>query len=119
MSQTVTTTPMKVEIRLQNCTLTPERLDYLKTELGHIPQLVGNIPQTSLHVDIHKHPRQKDFHIKMSLNMAGTTLFTGDRHVELMPAYRACINKMSANLKEFKNKRTRKHQWEREPEFES
>ena len=106
MNQTLETRPgLDMEVRLQNCTLTTERLAFLKSELGTIPQLVGKFTQPRLHLDIHKHPRQKDFHLKMSLKLGKDTLFTGDRHHDLMPAFNACVSKMIMNLEKLEGKR--------------
>jgi len=109
MNQTLGTKPhLDLEVRLQNCTLTPERLEFLKSELGTIPHLVGKFAQPRLHLDIHKHPRQKDFHLKMSLNLGKDTLFTGDRHKDLMPAFNACVSKMIINLEKLEGRRLSK-----------
>lgn len=105
---------MHVEIRLQNCSLTAERMDYLKEDLGLIPQLVKNFPVAELHVDIHKQAHQHDFEIKMSLRLPKDTLIVGDQHHDLMPAYHQCIHKMVGKIKDYKSKLSNKHRWQEE-----
>jgi len=102
-----------VELRLQNMTLTDERKQYLRENLGKIPLMAASFPVAELHADLHKHPHQGDYHIKMSLRLHNETLFTGERDNDLLAAWRRCTQQMAANLKEFKQKLSRKHTYEK------
>jgi ribosome-associated translation inhibitor RaiA len=114
MNSSTAHSPLRVEFRFQNCSVTPERREFLETHLGLIPQLIAQFPVADLHVDVHKHPQKEDFHIKMSLRLNSETLFTGDRNAEMMPAYNHCVTKMVAKIKDFKEKLSRKHRWEKD-----
>ena len=114
MSQSTTNQRLQIEFRLQNCSLTAERKEFLENHLGNIPRLVENFPSTRLHLDIHKHPRNGDFHIKMGLHLKHETLFTGSRKEKLMPAFNECVDKMVAEIVTHKRKLSGKHRWERE-----
>ena len=106
-NQPVRTVP--VEFRLQNVTLTDERRQYFKENLGAIPQLVARFPTAEVHADLHKHPHKGDYHVKMTLKLNNETLFTGERDMDLTAAWRRCTSQLAANTKEFKEKLARKH----------
>lgn len=109
--------PVPVELRLQNVSLTDERKQFLRENLGSIPQLVANFPIAEIHADLHKHPHRGDYHIKMSLRLHNETLFTGERDNDLLVAWRQCTSQMASNIKNFKEKLSRKHTYDKVAAF--
>lgn len=116
MNETKAVNPLAVELRLQNVTLTQERKAYLQENLGSLPKLTQKLPSAQLHADLHKHPHQNDYHIKMSLKLHNETLFTGERDQDLMAAWHRCTSQMASNLKEYKEKLSRKHRYAKDQE---
>src|SRR5687767_6816279 len=64
-------------------------------------RLVFAFPVADLHVEVVRHPRTGDFHLKTTLRLPGRTIFTGDRDVELHPAYERCLRKLVNKVKAY------------------
>ena len=113
MNATAKTAAFPVELRLQNMTLTDERKQYLRENLGALPALVAGFPTASLHADLHKHPHKGDYHVKMSLTLPNETLVTGERDTDLLVCWRHSVQQMAASVKTFKHKLARKHTYDK------
>ena len=101
-----------VEIRLQHCSLTPERRDYLAAELGKLPRLVAKFPNPHLHADVEKF-QNGTFKIHLSLALSGETRTAGAEHENLVTAWHRAIEKLASSVIEYKDKLDHRREWSR------
>jgi hypothetical protein len=64
-----------------------------------------------LHVHIHRHPHQGDFHVKLDLHLSGQVLFTGGRGENYHPAFTECARQMIAKVKTYKDQLGHRRDW--------
>jgi ribosome-associated translation inhibitor RaiA len=105
---------LAVQIHTRHYDLAAAERASLEACLGSLSKLVSRFPGASLHVDIARHPRAKDFHVKTSLRLAGRTLFTGERDPLLHRAYERCVRKLMHKAKAYREKLERKPTIEKE-----
>ncbi|QTD48022.1 HPF/RaiA family ribosome-associated protein [Sulfidibacter corallicola] len=98
------TPTLSVEFRTQNYDLTPAVREQLEADTQKLAPLLRDFPVVFLHADIHEHPHQHDFHLKLSLRLPNDTLFTGERHVQMRSAYLQCVRQMATKVKDYKAK---------------
>jgi ribosome-associated translation inhibitor RaiA len=107
---------LEVQIHSRHHDLSDWERAALEACLGPLSKLVSRFPAASLHVDIGRHPRAKDFHVKTSLRLAGRTLFTGERDRLLHHAYERCVRKLMHKVEAWREKLERRPTIERETE---
>jgi ribosome-associated translation inhibitor RaiA len=78
-----------------------------------LQRLVASFPVADLHVEIFRHPRVKDFHVKTTLQLPGRALFTGDRDIKVHPAYERCVRKLVNKVRAYKERMAGKPEQER------
>lgn len=92
----------RIQFRTKNYWLSEWEQKHLDGNALPLKKLARVFPIAELHVDIHRHKRTGTFHVKTTLQLPRRSLFTGERHVLLHPAYRQCIHKLTGKLKAFR-----------------
>lgn len=92
----------RTQFRTKNYWLSEWEQKHLEEDALSLKKLLRVFPIAELHVDIHRHKRTGTFHVKTTLRLPRRSLFTGERHVLLHPAYRQCLRKLTGKLKAFR-----------------
>jgi len=104
---------LRVQIQSHHYELSPEIKERMESDLEALRKLVRAFPVAELHVDISRHVRRKDFHLRTSLRLPQKTLFTGERDIWPDRAYEQCIRKLVNKVKAYKEALGRKPAQER------
>lgn len=72
--------------------------------LDALQKVVRRFPVRDLHIDVHRHARTGDYHLKTTLRLPGRTLFTGERDRSMHPAYERCIRKLVGKVVEYRRR---------------
>ncbi|MCA9265113.1 MAG: hypothetical protein KDA60_14735 [Planctomycetales bacterium] len=105
---------LRVEIDTKGCELETRVLDQMDADLRTLRHVVDDFPMASLYVTVIHHPRSKDYHVKTSLALPGKTLFTGDRDVEVHPAFERCLRKLVRKVDSYKLRMRGDSKWLRQ-----
>lgn len=95
---------LRIELDTKHCECTPEQIQRMERALGSLDRMTKDFPVSDLYVTIVHHPRTGDFHVKTALVLSGRTLFTGERHREMYPAYEKCIDKLRRKVSAYKSR---------------
>lgn len=98
-----------VEFDSKNHTLSSEERGQLTADLDTLSRVLKTFPSPQLHVEIDRHPRSGEYHVKVALHLPKRTLFTGERDPLLHPAYKRCVRKMLHKVEGFKRSLSGKH----------
>lgn len=93
---------LRVLFQARHYELSEEEKLKMAEDAKTLRRLVLSFPVADLHVEVLRHPRAQDFHVKTSLRLPGRTLFTGDRDVKLHPAYERCLRKLVNKVRAYK-----------------
>lgn len=104
---------LRVHFGAQHHELSAAETEKMQDDLQSLARIVDDFPVAHLHVDIVRHPRRHDFHVKTSLRLPKCVLFTGERHAKLHPAYERCVRKLVNKVKGYKEKLRQKPERER------
>lgn len=104
---------LRVEVDTEGCEISPADEEKMQDDFEHLARLIENFPVADLHVRCVGHPRSNDHHVKTSLKLPGTTLFTGERHELLYTAFNRCARKLEQKVKTYKAKLEQSAQRER------
>ena len=85
---------LRVEVEAKGCTVSAGILDKMNTCLGSLRRITRNFPVGDLYVSIYHHARGGDYHVKTSLVLMQTTLFTADHDEHIYPAFERCVGKL-------------------------
>lgn len=100
---------LQVQYDTRQFTLTEEMTDRLERELNGLANVVKDFPSPQLHVEIVRHPRSEDFHVKMALKLTRPQVFfTGDRDEQVYSAFKRCARKLVAKAAAYKHEMTEK-----------
>ncbi len=91
-----------IEIDTQECSLSSGQAEAVDTALTPLRRVIDRFPVADLYITIIRHARSQDFHVKTSLILPGKTLFTGERAVEMLAAYRRCVRKLVRKVESYK-----------------
>jgi len=94
----------RVEIDSHQCELTPEQVAMMRDDLGTLTKIVENFPKPELHVYVERESRTNEFVVKTSLLLPGQTLVTSDHNQVMHAAYENCVDVLTAQLKEYKDR---------------
>jgi ribosome-associated translation inhibitor RaiA len=84
---------------------------HFEEDLDQLATVLGKAPAATLHVDIHRHPREDTYHVKMNLRITrGRSLFTGERSEGLSRAFKSCVRKLVKKLEKFRGQFERRRQ---------
>lgn len=99
---------LNVRFDAHHCALSPEEKETMEGDLDSLGKLVETFPSPVLHVEVNRHPRRGDFHVKTALRLSGRTLFTGERDPVLHPAYDRCVRRLINKVKAYKERLRKK-----------
>jgi hypothetical protein len=94
---------LHLEVDTKECELSPRDRELIDRDLKNLRGVVKYFPNADLYATIIFHPRSKTYHVKTSLLLPGKTLFTGDRDVEMRPAYNRCMRKLVQKVEAYKD----------------
>lgn len=79
-------------------------------DLDRLATILRRGPAASLHVDLVRHARTGDHHVKTSLRIdRGPAFFTGERDPLPGPAFKRCVHKLIRKVEEFRRKAEKVH----------
>jgi ribosome-associated translation inhibitor RaiA len=96
--------PLRVEIDTHQCDLSPEQVAMMQDDLGTLTKMVENFPKPELHVYVGRESRTNEFVVKTSLLLPGQTLVASDHNQVAHAAYENCVDVLTAQLKEYKDR---------------
>lgn len=102
---------LRIELVTQGCELSASEITDMQDDLDTLKRLIEHFPSSILHISISRHQRNKTYHVKTSLSLCGTTLFTGDRDLATHPAFERCIHKLIEKVQAHKTKMAGKIDW--------
>lgn len=95
---------LRIFFKTRNYELTPAERARMEEDTHTLARAVESFPVTDLHIEVFRHPRSGDFHVKTILRLTRKTLFTGDRDALPHPAYERCIRKLVKKVQAYKEK---------------
>ena len=95
---------LRIEFDQKGCELAQSQIEKMETSLGTLRKLVEAFPVSNLYITVVHHDPSKDYHVKTSLALSGKTLFTGDRDVDVHPAFERCIRKLVQKVRTYKKR---------------
>ncbi len=95
---------IRINLDTKGCDLTAGEISAMEEDLHTLRQLVADFPVSTLYITVIYHGKSNDYHVKTSLVLPGKTLFTGDRAVEVHPAYEKCIRKLVKKVEIYKQR---------------
>ncbi len=93
---------LRIELDSKHSDVTPDMIKKMETGLNPLRELVKDFPISDLYITIIKHPRSSDYHVKLALVLTGKTLFTGERHELMYPAFERCVRKLVQKVRAYK-----------------
>lgn len=79
-------------------------------DLDRLATMLRRGPAATLHVDLVRHARTGDYHVKTTLRIdRGPAFFTGERDALPGPAFKRCVHKLIRKVEEFRRKAERQH----------
>lgn len=103
--------PLRIELVTQGCELSAGEICTLQSDLDVLRKLIEHFPSSSLQIAVIKHPRTQTYHVKTSLTLCQTTLFTGDRDAASHAAFERCIHKLIRKVEAHKSRMAGKVDW--------
>ncbi len=94
---------LRIELDTKGCELSAAEIEDMEEDLHTLRNLVEDFPVSDLHVTVVHHGRSDDYHIKTTLTLSGRTLFTGERHAKIHPAFESCIRKLAKKVRAYKH----------------
>lgn len=95
---------IRINLDTKGCELTAGEISAMEADLHTLRNVVADFPVSVLYITVIYHARSEDYHVKTSLVLPGKTLFTGDRGLEVHPAYERCIRKLVKKVEIYKLK---------------
>ena len=102
---------LRIELDAQGCEVSAELIEQFEQALERLKTLVKVFPQANLHIAVVFHARSRDYHVKTTLSLPGRKLFTGERDIQIYPAFDRCLRKLEHKVKSYRAR------MEREPEL--
>ncbi len=93
---------LHIEVDTKECRLSSWDYELLDRDLRNLRGVVKYFPNADLYITIIYHARSKSYHVKTSLLLPGKTLFTGDRDIDMRPAYNRCARKLVQKVEAYK-----------------
>jgi ribosome-associated translation inhibitor RaiA len=97
---------LHITLSTKHCELSSAEIVHMEKDLDTLGALVEDFPVSDLHVTVIRHPATNDYHVKTTLALPGRKLFTGERHVEVHPAYKRCLHKLIEKVHAYKQEMT-------------
>jgi ribosome-associated translation inhibitor RaiA len=95
---------LRILFQTRHYELTPAERAQMEENTHTLARAVESFPVADLHVEVLRHPRTQDFHVKTTLRLTKKALFTGDRDVLPHPAYERCVRKLVHKVQAYKEK---------------
>ncbi|MCR4414402.1 MAG: hypothetical protein NUV77_18440 [Thermoguttaceae bacterium] len=92
---------LRVEVEAKQCRLPAETLEKMDRCLEPLRRMTRQFPVADLFVSVFHHVRGGDFHVKTSLVLMNTTLFTADHDVHIYPAFERCATKLVRKVESY------------------
>ena len=93
---------LRIELDMKHCAFSPAELEKMERALDPLREPVCTFPVSDLYITVTYHPTPRDYHVRMSLVLPGQTLFTGERDVNPLSAYKRCVRKLVSKVTAYK-----------------
>jgi ribosome-associated translation inhibitor RaiA len=93
---------LRIQLDTKHCNVSRVEVDKMEGALDHLARVAANFPVSDLYIYVHHHARSNDYHVKTSLVLPGTTLFTGDRDLAMYAAFERCVSKLVNKVEAYK-----------------
>ena len=107
---------LQIELDTKGCELSASEIEEMEEDLDTLRVVVESFPVSDLHIVVIHHHQSGDYHVKTSLRLPGRTLFTGDRHDRVHPAYESCIRKLVKKAQAYKSQMQIGHEMAKQTE---
>ena len=104
-------TALRIELVTSGFELSASEIADMERDLHTLRKLIDRFPQAVLHIRVDCHQRTKIYHVKTSLSLCGSTLFTGDRDTAFHPAFERCVHKLIKKIEAHKSRMSGKSEW--------
>jgi len=98
------TSSLRIELDTQGFELSEGEIADMEADLHTLRRQIEHFPSSLLHISMIRHQRDRTYHVKTSLTLCGTTLFTGDRDLASHAAFERCIHKLVGKVQAHKAK---------------
>ena len=98
------TSSLRIELDTQGFELSAGEIADMEADLHTLRRQIEHFPSSLLHISMIRHQRDRTYHVKTSLTLCGTTLFTGDRDLASHAAFERCIHKLVGKVQAHKAK---------------
>ncbi|MFN9508059.1 MAG: hypothetical protein ACK6AO_03535 [Planctomycetota bacterium] len=105
------TSSLRIELDTQGFELSAGEIADMEADLHTLRRQIEHFPSSLLHISMIRHQRDRTYHVKTSLTLCGTTLFTGDRDLASHAAFERCIHKLVGKVQAHKAKMAGKIDW--------
>ncbi|MFM8572877.1 MAG: hypothetical protein ACKOAU_14885 [Pirellula sp.] len=102
---------LRIELDTQGCELSAGEISDMEEDLHTLRRQIEHFPSSLLQIAILRHQRDRSFHVKTSLSLCRTTLFTGDRDVAVHAAFERCIHKLIRKVEAHKARAAGRLDW--------
>lgn len=93
---------LHIGLDTKGCELTESEISSIEDGVDSLRNLVKDFPVSDLHVCVVHHRKSNDYHVKTSLSLPGTRIFTGERGALVYPAFEKCIRKLIKKVTAYK-----------------
>jgi len=102
---------LRIELVTQGFEISASEIADMERDLHTLRKLIDPFPSSVLHIAVDCHQRTKVYHVKTSLSLCGSTLFTGDRDSSCHPAFERCVHKLIKKIEAHKSRMSGKTAW--------
>lgn len=95
---------LSIELDTKGCDLSAGEVADMEEDLHTLRKLVADFPVANLYITVVHHAKREDYHVKTTLTLSGNTLFSGDRDVDVHPAYERCVRKLVKKVEAYKQR---------------
>lgn len=100
---------LRTNVDTKKCNLAAGEIEAMEESLGALEAVTGSFPFADLYITIKYAPRSQEYHVKTTLRLPGTDLFTGEHDSVALPAYERCIRKLVRKAEAYKQRMTSHH----------
>ncbi len=95
---------IRVQLDTKGCELSEGEISKLEESLAPLRKPVRAFPISDLHVLVEYEPPSEDYRVKLTLQLPGRGLATGDVDDQIHPAFRRCVRKLVHKLTAYKER---------------
>lgn len=105
---------LRIKLESKHREIAPEEITAMEAALRPLRRVINDFPLSDLYVTIIQRPEDKDCHVKTTLRLPSTMLFTGETQPAPVPAFERCIRKLVNKVGALKEELSNKPQYSKE-----